>query len=62
LRFLHKLLLVFAKILIITLAFEKNAIFFAKKLAKIAEISDHSIDPRFLKKLELRRSSKFELS
>jgi hypothetical protein len=34
----------FCKILIITLVFEKNPIF-CRKLAKIAEISDHNIDP-----------------
>jgi hypothetical protein len=45
LRFLLKLLLVFAKIVIITLVFEKNDIFFCRKLAKIAENSDHNIDP-----------------
>jgi hypothetical protein len=33
------------KILIITLEFKKNAIF-CQKFAKIAEISDHNIDPR----------------
>jgi hypothetical protein len=43
---LLKLLLVFAKILIITLVFEKNANFFRRKLAKIAENCDHNIDPR----------------
>jgi hypothetical protein len=43
--FLLKLLLVFAKIVIITLAFEKNANFFAEKLSKIAENCDHNIDP-----------------
>jgi hypothetical protein len=35
------------KILIITLLFEKNAIF-CRKLAKIAENCDHNIDPRDL--------------
>jgi hypothetical protein len=39
LAFLLKLLLVFAKIVIITLVFEKN-------LAKIAENCDHNINPR----------------
>jgi hypothetical protein len=34
--------------LIITLAVKKNAIFFAKKLAKIAENCDHNIDPWLL--------------
>jgi hypothetical protein len=33
------------KILIITLVFEKNANFFRRKLAKIAENCDHNIDP-----------------
>jgi hypothetical protein len=33
------------KTLIVTLVFEKNANFFRRKLAKIAEISDHNIDP-----------------
>jgi hypothetical protein len=33
------------KILIITLVFEKNAIFFRRKLSKIAENCDHNIDP-----------------
>jgi hypothetical protein len=33
------------KFLIITLVFEKNAIF-CRKLAKIAENCDHNIDPR----------------
>jgi hypothetical protein len=33
-------------ILIITLAFEKNANFFRPKLSKIAENCDHNIDPR----------------
>jgi hypothetical protein len=36
------------KILIITLVFEKNAIFFRRKLAKIAENCDHDIDSWFL--------------
>jgi hypothetical protein len=31
---------------IITLVFEKNANFFRRKLSKIAENCDHSIDPR----------------
>jgi hypothetical protein len=31
---------------IITLVFEKNANFFRRKLAKIAENCDHNIDPR----------------
>jgi hypothetical protein len=44
-RFLLKLLLVFAKIVIITLVFEKNANFFCRKLAQIAENYDHNIDP-----------------
>jgi hypothetical protein len=47
-RFLLKLLLGFAKIVIITLVFEKNANFFAencRKLSKIAENCDHNIDP-----------------
>jgi hypothetical protein len=35
----------FCEILIITLVLEKNAIF-RRKLAKIAEICDHNIDPR----------------
>jgi hypothetical protein len=35
------------KILIITLVFEKNANFFRRKLAKIAENCDDNIDPRF---------------
>jgi hypothetical protein len=34
------------KILIITLAFEKNANFFRQKLSKIAENCDGNIDPR----------------
>jgi hypothetical protein len=34
------------KFLIITLVFEKNAKFFCRKLAKIAENYDHNIDPR----------------
>jgi hypothetical protein len=33
------------KILIITLVFEKNANFFCRKGAKIAENCDHNIDP-----------------
>jgi hypothetical protein len=33
------------KTLIITFDLEKNANFFRRKLAKIAEISDHNIDP-----------------
>jgi hypothetical protein len=45
LRFLLKLLLVFAKILIKKFVFEKNAYFIAGKLAKIAENFDHNIDP-----------------
>jgi hypothetical protein len=32
---------------IITLVFEKNANFFRRKLAKIAENCDHNIDPWF---------------
>jgi hypothetical protein len=36
----------FSKILIITLIFEKNAIFFRRKLSKIAENCDHNIGPR----------------
>jgi hypothetical protein len=44
-RFLLKLLLVLAKIVIITLVFEKNANFFRRKLGKIAENCDHNIDP-----------------
>jgi hypothetical protein len=43
--FLLNLLLVFAKIVIITSVFVKNAIF-RRKLAKIAENCDHNIDPR----------------
>jgi hypothetical protein len=39
------------KILIITLV-EKNANFFAKKLAKIAENCDHNIDPCLLQTLQ----------
>jgi hypothetical protein len=35
------------KILIVTLVFEKNANFFRRKLAKIAENCDHNIDPWF---------------
>jgi hypothetical protein len=38
LRFLLKLLSVFAKIVIITLVFEKNAIFFAEKWQKSQKI------------------------
>jgi hypothetical protein len=41
---LLKLLLVFAKIVIITLVFEKNANF-SPKLGKIAENCNHNIDP-----------------
>jgi hypothetical protein len=33
------------KILIKALVFEKNAIFFGRKLSKIAENCDHNIDP-----------------
>jgi hypothetical protein len=33
------------KMLIITMVFEKNANFFCRKLAKIAENCDHNIDP-----------------
>jgi hypothetical protein len=44
--FLLKLLLVFAKNLIITLDFETNGNFFRRKLAKIAENCDHNIDHR----------------
>jgi hypothetical protein len=44
-RFLLKLLLVFAKIVIITLVFEINANLFRRKLGKIAENCDHNIDP-----------------
>jgi hypothetical protein len=32
--------------MIVTLVFVKNAIFFRRKLAKIAENRDHNIDPR----------------
>jgi hypothetical protein len=35
----------FCKNLIITVAFEKNAIFCRRKLAKIEENADHNIDP-----------------
>jgi hypothetical protein len=42
------------KILIITLVFEKNANFFAKKLAKIAENCDHNIDPSSRKRFFFR--------
>jgi hypothetical protein len=35
----------FEKYLIITLVFRKNAIFFRRKLGKIAENCDHNIDP-----------------
>jgi hypothetical protein len=35
----------FAEKVIITLVFEKNANFFRRKLAKIAENCDHNIDP-----------------
>jgi hypothetical protein len=45
-RFLLKLLLVFAKIVIITLVFEKKRQFFHRKLGKIAENCVHNIDPR----------------
>jgi hypothetical protein len=38
----------FWKKLIITLVFKKNANFFRRKLAKIAENCDHNIDPRCL--------------
>jgi hypothetical protein len=38
----------FCKKWIITLAFEKNANFFRRKLAKIAENCDHNIGPRFV--------------
>jgi hypothetical protein len=44
-RFLLKLLIVICKNLIITLVFEKNAIF-RRKLAKIAENCDHNIERR----------------
>jgi hypothetical protein len=37
----------FCKNMIITLVFEKNANFFRRKLAKIAENCDHNIDPRW---------------
>jgi hypothetical protein len=37
----------FAKIVIITLVFEKNVNFFRQNLAKIAENCDHYIDPRW---------------
>jgi hypothetical protein len=33
------------KILIVTLVFEKNAIFFAENCAKVAKHCDHNIDP-----------------
>jgi hypothetical protein len=42
---LLKLRLLFAKKLITTLDFKKNANFFRRKLAKIAENCDHNIDP-----------------
>jgi hypothetical protein len=35
----------FCKNLSITMVFEKNAIFFRRKLSKIAEDCDHNIDP-----------------
>jgi hypothetical protein len=44
-RFLLKTKLNYAKNWIITLVFEKNANFFRRKLAKIAENFDHNIDP-----------------
>jgi hypothetical protein len=52
---LLKLLLVLAKIVIITLGFEKNA-FFRRKLAKIAENCDHNFDPRPPGLFELKKS------
>jgi hypothetical protein len=45
LAFRLKLQLVFAKKLIIALVFEKNANFFRRQLAKIAENCDHNINP-----------------
>jgi hypothetical protein len=47
LRFGLKTKLNYAKLLIITLVFEKNAIF-CRKLSKIAENCDHNIGPRFI--------------
>jgi hypothetical protein len=41
-----KLLVVFAKIVIITLVFKKNAGFIAEKLGKITENCDNNIEPR----------------
>jgi hypothetical protein len=45
LAFLAKTTASFLKYVIKTLLFEKNANFFRKKLAKIAEKCDHDIDP-----------------
>jgi hypothetical protein len=42
---LLKPLLVFCTYLIMTLVSERNANFFRRKLAKIAENCDHNIDP-----------------
>jgi hypothetical protein len=46
LAFFAETVAVFCKNFIMELDFEKNANFFRRKLAKIAEISDHNIDPR----------------
>jgi hypothetical protein len=45
-RFLTQNKAKLCKLLIITLVCEKNANFFRRKLAKIAENCDHNIDPR----------------
>jgi hypothetical protein len=43
--FCSNLLLVFAKIVIITFVFEKKTPIFSPKIGKIAENCDHNIDP-----------------
>jgi hypothetical protein len=45
LAFLTQTTAYFAKKVIITLVFEKNANFFRRKLAKITENCDHNIEP-----------------
>jgi hypothetical protein len=47
---------VLAKIVIITLVYEKNAKFFCRKWVKIAENCDHNIDP-YLDKIDVLKSN-----
>jgi hypothetical protein len=50
------------KILIITLVFEKNAIFLSRKMAKIAENCDRNINPWFYKQNSVPELAKPDLS